>query len=128
MSKRFTLSDTWCEYFVCRNVDTKSPGIYEWKIDGAGSYIGQFGSIRRPTMHYRRNVVRLMNGEAYRKGKPAGFRRIHLELEKAIRENRRIELHILENVKADKINARELELIKTRGTLNGTVENFQISN
>lgn len=128
MSKRCTLSDTWCEYFVCKDVDTKFPGIYEWKIDGAGSYIGQYGRIRRPTKHYRRNVVRLMNGEAYRKGKPEGFRRIHLELEKAVRENRRIELHILENVEIDKINARELELIKQRGTLNGPVANFNISN
>jgi hypothetical protein len=127
MNDRKTLSDRWCEYLVCEGVDQKKPGIYEWKIDGVGSYIGKYRRISRPTKHYRRNVIRLMNGDPYRKGKPAGFRRIHLELEKAVRENRRIELHILENVAVAEINVREAELIKLRGTLNGPVSNFRIS-
>jgi hypothetical protein len=69
--------------------------------------------------HYRRNLIRLVNGEPYRLSNRDGFRRIHRELERAIGAQRRIELHILENVELDEIDTRERELIRQRGTLNG---------
>lgn len=121
----FTLPDGWYCYRVNDGVDTKKPGIYQWRIEGAGSYIGKYGRIRRPTKEYRRNLIRLLNSRAYRKANPGGYRRIHHELACAHREGRRIELIILENVCADKINEREGELIKLLGTLNGP---NQISN
>jgi hypothetical protein len=113
-----SLPKDWCSYTVNPGVDTDLPGIYEWNIEEAGSYIGKYGRVRRPTREYRRNVVRLLNKKPYRKGKPDGYRRIHLELERAWRDGRRIELIIVENVSAEGIRQRERELIAIRGTLN----------
>lgn len=112
MNPRLTLPKDWClPATILAGVDPCLPGIYEWHIEGAGVYIGQFSRIRRPTKEYRRNVVRLLNGKPYRKGNPDGYRRIHDELAMAHREGRRIELVVVENVPAEKINTREKELI-----------------
>ncbi len=69
-----------------------------------------------------------MKGDPYRKGKPDGFRRIHRELFAAVKNGRQIELHIIENVGKERINARELELIALRGTLNGSCPELENSN
>ena len=113
-----SLPADWCTVTIPPTIDPAKPGLYEWRIERAGSYIGQYGRIRRPTKEYSRNVVRLLNGKPYRKGKPDGFRRIHRELEKAHREGRRIDLIILENAEKPDINGRERELIRERGSLN----------
>ena len=109
----------WHETTVLPGVDCAKPGLYEWKIEGAGSYIGQYGRIQRPTKEYARNVARLIAGLIYRAGKVDGFRRIHHELAKAHRERRQIELIILENAEKPGINAREQAIIRERGNLNG---------
>ncbi|MBM0203967.1 hypothetical protein JNW90_13240 [Micromonospora sp. STR1s_5] len=108
----------WYEFVIMPGVDCRKPGLYEWRIERAGSYIGKYGRIRRPTRQYGRNVYRLLNGLAYRAGNPDGFRRVHHELAAAHREGRRIELIILENVDGPAMSARELEVIAERGSLN----------
>lgn len=113
------LAKDWCTVTVIAGVDTGKPGIYEWIIAGAGSYIGKYTSIRRPTREYALNVERLLNGRPYRKGDAEGYRRIHHELAWACHDGRRIDLVILENVDPDNINAREGQLREERGTLNG---------
>ena len=123
----FTLPDGWYCYRVNDGVDTKKPGIYEWRIDGAGSYIGQYRWISRPTTHYGRNLVKLFNGLPDRNRSPNGFRGIHKALADAHRDGRRIELIIVENVELKiERNRREQVLIKLRGNLNGR-RNDQIS-
>jgi hypothetical protein len=116
----FLVPDDWYDYRINDGVDVKRPGIYEWRIYGMGSYIGQYLRISRPTKEYRRNLINLLNDRPYRLRNPAGFRRIHRELARAHREKRRIQLIIVENV-TDKLqrNRREQELIKVRGNLNG---------
>ena len=117
---KFTpLPADWYRYVVAPGVSEDVPGIYEWHIEGTGSYIGQFGCIRRPRKEYGRNVIRLLNKRPYRAGNPDGFRRIHLELVNAHRTGARITLTILENI-PDRIerNRRERELIAIRGVLN----------
>ena len=108
----------WHHYTVVPGVDVTKPGLYEWIIEGAGSYIGQYGRIGRPTRAYARNVARLIAGGGYRASMPEGFRRIHRELAAAHREGRRIELVILENGERPALNDRERALIRERGKLN----------
>ena len=103
-------------------VDIDRPGLYEWRIEGTGSYIGQYRWISRPRREYGLNVARLINGLPYRKGNLDGFRRIHRELAAALMEGRRIELVILENGERPALNDRERELIRERGNLNGPGE------
>lgn len=119
MNDRLTLPKDWC--LPANGVDLDGSGIYEWRIEGAGSYIGKFGRIRRPTKEYRRNVIRLLNGRPYRKGNEHGFRWIHHELAWAVYEQRCIQLVIVEIVDVDQINERERALIRERGNLNGTL-------
>jgi hypothetical protein len=109
----------WYEYVLRDGASEEKPGIYEWQIEGAGSYIGKYGRIRRPTKEYRRNVTRLLNCQPYRKSKPDRYRRIHHELALAHREKRKITLIILENVDPSHIDKRERALINLRGKLNG---------
>jgi|SRR5665213_1062452 len=118
-----TLPPDWYDYVVCDGVDTSRPGIYEWTIEGAGSYIGRYSEISRPTKAYGRHVRNLLNNvQAYRPSNSNGYRRIHRELERAHREGRRITLTILENPECERLNERERELIAERGTLNGRVK------
>lgn len=97
------------------------PGIYEWIIEGRGSYIGKFTRSRRPLSEYANNVAKIEDGRAYRRLKPEGFRRIHRELADAKRDGRRVVLSCVLNCDPAELNAREAELIQSRGTLNGPV-------
>jgi len=101
-------------------LDPDEPGIYEWRIEGVGVYVGQYTRRRRPQRAYGVSVENCLNGRTYRRGKPFGFRVIHLALARAVArrelgEEVRITLAILENV-SDKLvrNRRERELIEQR--------------
>jgi hypothetical protein len=121
MDETFVLHQDWFTCVVVKGVNEANPGIYRWTIDGAGSYIGKYKSIHRPKEQYGQNVRRLLQGGDYRKSKPDAYRRIHRELAHAVREGRKIELFILENVDPANINARERELIRLYGNLNGPI-------
>lgn len=105
----------WYTETTAANVDCSLPGIYEWRIEEIGVYIGQYTSVTRPRRAYEVSVSRIQNGKPYRKGNPTGFRQIHRALEKAVQDGRRITLTIVEN-QIDKIerNRRERELIAER--------------
>ena len=115
------LPAAWFTCVIAAGVACTKPGIYQWTIEGVGTYIGKFGRIRRPTKEYGRNVARLLAGLPYRLGKPDQFRAIHHALADAVRAGRVITLTILENAEPDEINRRERDLIAERGTLNGPV-------
>jgi hypothetical protein len=108
----------WYELKINPGVDEHLPGIYEWEIEGIGSYIGKYTRISRPKKRYGRNVSRILNDEPYWPSKRDGFRLIHRVLAKAYSDGLRITLTILENVAPSKINGRESELIAERGKLN----------
>jgi hypothetical protein len=78
------LSEGWFGVTIAEGADKARPGLYEWHIDGVGSYIGKYQRIRRPLKEYERNLARLLSGLPYRKSKPDGFRRIHRELAEAV--------------------------------------------
>src|ERR1035437_4737306 len=108
----------WRSYVVAEGVDTELPGIYEWQIEGVGSYIGRYSDISRPTRAYDRHVENLLNDrKVYRPKNPDGYRRIHRELIKAYLEGRTVKLTILENVERANLSRRERELIIERGAL-----------
>ena len=109
------LRPDWYREVVVGAATFDLPGLYEWRIDGVGCYIGQFTRARRPRREYGLNVARILTGRPYRKGKPDRFRLIHRQLADAVRENRAITLLLLEN-ESDRIrrNQREQELIALR--------------
>lgn len=113
-------AETWFTIEIADGVDTSKPGLYEWHIEGVGSYIGRYKRYSRPTTEYVRNVRNLIAGKPYRRGKPTLFRRIHHELAAAYDAKRTVRLIILENPKPENMGRRELELIRERGVLNGS--------
>jgi hypothetical protein len=113
-----TLPDNWHDIIVVDGVHKHLPGIYEWQIEGRGSYIGKYTHISRPLKEYGRNVTKIVNGRPYRPANPDGFRYIHRELHAAHRECRKITLIILENGEPTQLGRREAELIAERGNLN----------
>jgi hypothetical protein len=119
--RTIVLPTEWYHYCeALTGIDTSKPGLYEWQIEGKGSYIGKFTHISRPKNEYGRNLTRILNNKPYRRGKPDGFRRIHRELRDAFNEGRWIKLIILQNAGED-INRLEQALIAERGNLNGTL-------
>jgi hypothetical protein len=114
------LPDDWYSLTIAEGANRDLPGLYEFKIDGVGSYIGKYTNFSERCKLYSRNVNNLLNKRAYRKGKPDGFRRIHRELADAFQAGKTIKLIILENQpRGERLNRREWELIMERGTLNG---------
>ena len=109
----------WYELIVLDGVDPDLPGLYQWDIENAGTYIGKYTHRSRPFLEYERNVMKILSGRPYRPQKPEAFRRVHRELHAAHVEGRKIRLTILENCLPEELAAREHMLIHERGTLNG---------
>lgn len=119
-TEAFVLPEPWFEYSVADGVDESKPGIYQWTIEGVGSYIGKYSHIDRPRKQYGRNVERKINLKPYRRSKEEGFRRIHEALAEAVRSNRRVQLRILQNADPAELNACEQAFIRQfRPELNG---------
>ena len=100
-------------------VDQNRPLIYMWEIwarDGIllGRYVGKAsGGSRRPLSHYKRNVMNILDGRPYRKGKPDGYRRVNRMLAEAMGNGHRVRLSLIRNVEPDEsINQVERSLIK----------------
>jgi hypothetical protein len=67
------LHSDWYREIKVPGVRPDLPGIYEWRIEGAGCYIGQYTHVWRPQREYEMNVRRILAGLPYRKNKPQGF-------------------------------------------------------
>jgi hypothetical protein len=85
-------------------IEENLPLIYMWEIrDNAGTLIGRYvgkakGGSKRPRKHYSKNVRNILDGKVYRKSKPNAFRRIHLALAEAERNDHSIVLYFLYNI------------------------------
>ncbi|HME27141.1 MAG TPA: hypothetical protein VKI44_38440 [Acetobacteraceae bacterium] len=105
------LTGHWCKVIEEPNVDCSKPGIYRWRIEEAGTYIGKYTKIRRPKKEYRRNVARILKG--LRSHHPNGkFRRIHHALADAVRDGRCITLTIVTNCTRSELNQVEQDFIR----------------
>ncbi len=107
--------------FVCeiaQGIDLDLPGIYEWRIEGSGSYIGKSKRLKRRLREYPNNVRKLALNLPYRAGKPTSFRAIHHEMFRAHVDGRPVVFSVIENCPLERLNEREQFWIKSRGSLN----------
>ncbi|KQS84800.1 hypothetical protein [Rhizobium sp. Leaf383] len=109
----------WFKLVVPEGIDLSRPGIYQWTIEGVGTYIGQSRNLRSRLREYDNNVRKLAAGLPYRKSKPYAFRAVHRELHAAKSSGAEITVTILENCGLKELNARERFWIAARATLNG---------
>lgn len=112
--------EPWHEIIISEGVTPDLPGIYEWRIEGVGSYIGKYTHSRRPLKEYAKHVRNQFHGGHYRPNNPLGWRRIHVELYQACMSRKKIELIFIENCLPQDLNERENFHIARRGTLNGS--------
>jgi hypothetical protein len=120
LSSLHVLHPAWYKEIKVSGIDPSQPGLYEWRIEGVGVYIGQYTHATRPRREYGLNVRRLVAKRPHRKNKPHGFQNIHRILEQAVRASwnrqsatgRIITLALIENQR-DKLerNRRERQLI-----------------
>lgn len=103
---------------VSADIDLNQPGIYEWRIEGAGSYVGKSKRLKRRLREYSNNVHKLALGLPYRAGKPTLLRHIHREMLNAHLDGRGVILSIIENCPAHRMSKREQFWIRQRGSLN----------
>lgn len=89
-----------------------SAGIYEWRIEGFGAYVGKSKNLRSRFREYRNNVCKLLNGLPYRKNNPEGFRDVHRELLNAYQNKAAIKFTVLGFYEPDSLNAHEQAAIK----------------
>ena len=68
------LRDGWFEVSA-DDIQLASAGIYEWRIEGVGIYIGQSKRLAGRLREYPNNVRKIIDGAPYRKGKPGEARR-----------------------------------------------------
>lgn len=70
---------------------------------------------KRPRTDYIRNTNRCLAGRPYRKNNPEGFRKVHLALADAVRQNLRVTIRLLKNVApTENIYDAEREMIRDR--------------
>lgn len=89
-------------------------GIYEWRIGERFLYIGKSKRLPRRIREYPNNVRKLLAGQPYRKGKPAQYRHIHVEMSRAHEERIPVIVAILENCDPSILNQRERHWIELR--------------
>lgn len=100
--------------FHSGGIDPHHALIYLWEVLGESDqvlyrYVGKAkNGDGRPIEHYRRNVLNLLRGQPYRKGKPDGYRAIHRRLAAAMVSGERVRLSFVCNVSnADDIDEVE---------------------
>lgn len=110
----------WIAYRIEPATDLSGAGIYLWRV-GDECYVGKATRLRSRLREYLNNVRKLEECRPYRKGKPCGFRPIHVELFKAKLAGVPIEWTVLEQCEAaHALLERERYWIATlRPTLNG---------
>ena len=108
--------------FEPNGVNPEAALIYRWEIFGPDSarlvcYVGKSkNGARRPLRDYKRNVLRLLAGQPYRKSKPDEFRAIHRLMANAVQQQQTLVLTLLKNIAPhEDINAEEQRLRREHG-------------
>jgi hypothetical protein len=90
------------------------PGIYEWKIDGEGVYVGKAKRLATRMRAYPNNVRKILNKVRWRAGSDRDFRAVHHALHKAHESGATVTFSVLEICVAEFLNERERYWIGVR--------------
>ena len=106
-------SDWWVIAYQ-PDIALERAGIYEWRIGDRCLYIGKSKRLPRRIREYPNNVRKLLAGKPYRKGKPAQYRQIHIEMGRAHDDRISVIVAVLENCDPSILNQRERHWIELR--------------
>ena len=109
--KKRGLKENW---FSIAAPPENCPGIYEWKIEGVGVYVGQATRLASRMRAYRNNVRKIINKLPWRKGSKREFRLVHHALRDAHDAGTPVMFSVLEICPAQLLNEREPHWIDVR--------------
>jgi hypothetical protein len=105
------MRDNW---FAIPNTPNNSSGIYEWRIDGVGVYVGQAKRLSSRMRAYPNNVRRILDKLPWRKNSKRDFRCVHHALRAAYEVGTPVTFTVLENCPPQLLNEREQYWIALR--------------
>ena len=113
--ERVVLRDGWYIKNVPDDVDLNATGIYEWRIEGVGVYVGKAKRLKDRMSAYPRNVRRMLEGRPWRQGKlQNGYRRVHHALRRAHDEGHVVTFSVLELCSFEDYGRRETAWVLVR--------------
>ena len=97
----------WYVKIETPDIDENHPGIYEWRIERVGVYIGKSKRLTARLREYPNNVRKLVENLPYRRHNPKGFRAVHHHLKAALDRGQPVKLTVLENCSLELLNKQE---------------------
>lgn len=91
------LRENWYVHVGEDQCDLLRPGVYEWRIEGVGLYVGKAKLLRNRIRAYPRNVRQMMDGHPWHGNPEKEYRPIHEALREAYEKGRLVTLTVLEN-------------------------------
>lgn len=105
------------DWYALRNeegFDLEKPGIYEWRIEGVGAYVGKALTLRKRIRAYPNNVRRMLKGLHWHGDPTREYRPIHKALHAAHIAGTPVQISVLESCESSNRAAREQYWIKRR--------------
>ncbi len=94
--------------------DLEKPGIYEWRIEGVGVYVGKAAKLRSRISDYPNNVRRMLQGLDWHGDPSKDYRPIHHALRHAHDEGITVTVVVLANCELGERQELERQWIAVR--------------
>lgn len=108
------ISNDWFEVFCADGLSLDLPGIYEWRVETIGVYVGKAKRLKSRIRAYPNNVRRMTLGQPWHGNPERDYRPIHYALLRAYSENLPVSAVVLENCEAELRASRERHWIALR--------------
>lgn len=109
-----TLRENWFLRDIADHIDLNAAGVYEWRIDGVGVYVGKAKKLKSRLQAYPRNVRRMLEGLPWHGNPERQYRRIHHALRQAYEGGTMIRVTVLEVCDPKERANREIAWIARR--------------
>lgn len=111
---RTTLRENWFLRDIADHIDLNAAGVYEWRIDGVGVYVGKAKKLKSRLQAYPRNVRRMLEGLPWHGNPAREYRRIHHALRQAYESGATVRVAVLEVCDPKERAEREIAWIAKR--------------
>lgn len=114
MTSPTALREGWYVREIEDTIDLDLPGIYEWRIEGVGVYVGKALRLKSRLRAYPNNVRRMLLGLHWHSDPTRDYRPIHHALRGAHDTGTVVVVRVLEVCASEARNEREQYWIRLR--------------
>lgn len=114
MTSHVVRGTDWYIREIEASLDLDQPGIYEWRIEGVGIYIGKALRLKNRLRAYPNNVRRMLRGLEWHGDPTRSYRPIHHALRDAYETHAIVVVRVLEVCTPETRNEREQYWINLR--------------